>query len=389
MRVVFVLACILYLLESSSAVNKFSDSSLTAYKSKKSNQNMATRRKVAAPSTTGAKGASSSTTVAQGASGGSLAQLALGAGGIYACYLYYGTLQEDVTSFVNADGEKFDFPWFLNGLEAFANVVIGGMGVLNGDGGANIGALLRTPAVRDLFPFSGLGQVAAKTSTTLALTSGLSFPVVTLAKSGKMVPVMIGQLLQGSRYSLKEYLTVALIIGGTVMVSMSKGSKKGGGDSMMGVAFIVASLACDGFTASMQHRIKNQSKASKIRVEGFDMMFSTNVVMAVVAFVVAFAMGEIAPGIAYCTANPDILSKVIKFAVCSALGQSFIFYTISNFDSLTCTTVTTTRKVFSVLLSIFTKGHQLNTQGWSGIGVASAGIMMELHNKFSGKAKAH
>jgi UDP-galactose transporter B1 len=322
---------------------------------------------------------------------GSIAQLLIGAGGIYACYLYYGTLQEDVTSYKNAEGEKFDFPWLLNGIEALANVVIGGLGVGFGAGGfGNINALLSTPSVRNLFPYSGTGQVAAKAFTTLALTSGLSFPVVTLAKSGKMVPVMIGQLLQGSRYTMKEYMTVALIIGGTVMVSMSKGSKKGGaGDSMVGVAFILASLACDGFTASMQHRIKNQSKQSKIRVEGFDMMFATNCVMTVVAAVVALARSEFVPGMAYMTTNPEIMSKLIKFAICSAMGQSFIFYTISNFDSLTTTTVTTTRKVFSVLLSIFTKGHQLNTQGWSGIGIASAGIMLELHNKFSGKAKTH
>lgn len=321
---------------------------------------------------------------------GSIVQLLLGAGGIYACYLYYGTLQEDVTSFKNADGARFDYPWLLNGIEALANVVIGGIGVMMGDGGKSVGTLLATPAVRNIFPYSGTGQVAAKAFTTLALTSGLSFPVVTLAKSGKMVPVMIGQLLQGSRYTLKEYFTVALIIGGTVMVSMSKGSKKGGGgDSMMGVAFIIGSLACDGFTASMQHRIKNMSKANNIKVEGFDMMFSTNVVMTLVGFATAVALKEIAPGLAYCQENPEIMSKIIKFAICSALGQSFIFYTIANFDSLTTTTVTTTRKVFSVLLSIFTKGHKLNTQGWSGIGVASAGILMELHNKFSGKAKAH
>lgn len=32
----------------------------------------------------------------------------------------------------------------------------------------------------------------------------------------------------------------------------------------------------------------------------------------------------------------------------SAVGQTFIFYTISTFDSLTLTTITTTRKFFTV-----------------------------------------
>ena len=74
-------------------------------------------------------------------------------------------------------------------------------------------------------------------------------------------------------------------------------------------------------------------------------------------------------------------TKIVKFALCSAVGQSFIFYTISNFDSLVCTTVTTTRKVFSVLLSIFLNGHKLSSQGWVGIGIASLGILSELQGK--------
>ena len=73
------------------------------------------------------------------------------------------------------------------------------------------------------------------------------------------------------------------------------------------------------------------------------------------------------------------------FALCSAIGQTFIFYTITEFDSLTTTTITTTRKIFSVLLSIFLKGHKLNTQGWMGIAVASAGILGELDAKLRGQ----
>jgi UDP-galactose transporter B1 len=48
-----------------------------------------------------------------------------------------------------------------------------------------------------------------------------------------------------------------------------------------------------------------------------------------------------------------------------------------------CTTVTTTRKIFSVLLSIFVNNHKLNGQGWAGIGVAILGILGELQDKSS------
>merc|ERR1712013_343829 len=92
-------------------------------------------------------------------------------------------------------------------------------------------------------------------------------------------------------------------------------------------------------------------------------------------------------GMKFMTENPEIFQAILKFALCSAAGQAFIFYTISAFDPLVCTTVTTTRKVFSVLLSIFTKGHQLNGQGWAGIACACSGILGELEEKYSKSKK--
>ena len=234
---------------------------------------------------------------------------------------------------------------------------------------------------QDMFALSGATQVCAKAFTSLALASGVSFPVVTLAKSGKMVPVMIGSLLLGgASYSLREYLSVAAIIGGTCIVSMGKKSS-GPASSSLGIAFIALSLACDGITGGVQNRLKQKSKALGVTAKPYDFMFWTNLYMAITAGVFAVALGELAPGIRFCTENPVIFEKILKFALCSAVGQSFIFYTIANFDPLVCTTVTTTRKVFSVLLSIFLNGHAMSLQGWAGIGLASAGIMTELVGK--------
>jgi UDP-galactose transporter B1 len=196
-----------------------------------------------------------------------------------------------------------------------------------------------------------------------------------------MVPVMIGSLLLGgASYTLREYLSVAAIIGGTCIVSMGKKSS-GPSSSVMGIAFIALSLACDGITGGVQNRLKKKSAELGVKPKPYDLMFWTNFYMAITAAVFALALGEFSTGLNFCLANPVILNKILKFAVCSAVGQSFIFYTISNFDPLVCTTVTTTRKVFSVLLSIFLNGHAMSQQGWAGIGLASAGILAELQDK--------
>jgi solute carrier family 35 (UDP-galactose transporter), member B1 len=260
--------------------------------------------------------------------------------------------------------------------EALANVIIGGIGMQLSGRTRNL--------PQDVFALSGATQVCAKAFTSLALSSGISFPVVTLAKSGKMVPVMIGSLLLGgAKYSIREYLAVAAIIAGTCIVSMGKKSS-GPSSSVLGLAFILLSLTCDGITGGLQKRLKKKTSELGLKLKPYDLMFWTNLYMALTAAVIAVFMREALPGLKFCVDNPVIFDKILKFAVCSAVGQSFIFYTISNFDPLVCTTVTTTRKVFSVLLSIFLNGHSMSTQGWAGLSLASLGILSELQDKSSG-----
>lgn len=310
-------------------------------------------------------------------------KLIIGAGGIYGAFLYYGSLQEDVFRYTAEDGSSFKQAWFLQVLEALANVIIGFVGM------QLMGPTKNIPLT--MFGISGASQVSAKACTSLALANGLSFPVATLAKSGKMAPVMAGSLLLGgATYTVREYLQVAAIIGGTAIVSMGK--KKGGStsNSTLGVAYIVMSLVLDGVTAGFQKRLKAETAKVGVKPKPYDFMFWTNLFMCLTAAVVALGLGEFTSGLAFCTANPEILSNIVKFALCSAIGQSFIFYTIANFDPLVLSTVTTTRKIFSVLLSIFLKGHSLSATGWSGIALACGGIVSELQAKASGKkGKAH
>lgn len=309
-------------------------------------------------------------------------KLLIGAGGIYGAFLYYGSLQEDVFRYMAEDGTQFKQAWFLQVLEALANVIVGFIGM------NLLGATKNIPLT--MFGISGAAQVSAKACTSLALANGLSFPVATLAKSGKMAPVMAGSLLLGgASYSVREYLQVAAIIGGTAIVSMGK--KKGGGatNSALGIAYIILSLVMDGVTAGFQKRLKAATAQAGVKPKPYDFMFWTNLFMCLTATVIALGLGEFTSGLAYCTSNPDILTKIVKFSLCSAVGQSFIFYTIANFDPLILSTVTTTRKIFSVLLSILLKGHSLSMTGWSGIALSCAGILSEMHLKSQGKSKGH
>eukprot|EP00542_Grammatophora_oceanica_P017425 CAMPEP_0194028574 /NCGR_PEP_ID=MMETSP0009_2-20130614/2503_1 /TAXON_ID=210454 /ORGANISM="Grammatophora oceanica, Strain CCMP 410" /LENGTH=319 /DNA_ID=CAMNT_0038668001 /DNA_START=295 /DNA_END=1254 /DNA_ORIENTATION=- len=309
-------------------------------------------------------------------------KLLIGAGGIYAAFLYYGSLQEDVFRFQAEDGTAFKQAWFLQVLEALANVIVGFVGM------QITGPTKGIP--KRMFGISGAAQVTAKACTSLALANGLSFPVATLAKSGKMAPVMAGSLLLGgATYTVREYLQVAAIIGGTAIVSLGKKKSGSSSNSGLGVFFICMSLVLDGVTAGFQKRLKAETAKVGVKPKPYDFMFWTNLFMCLTATVIATLLGEMKTGATYCAENPEIMTKIVKFALCSAVGQSFIFYTIANFDPLVLSTVTTTRKIFSVMLSILLKGHSLSMVGWSGIALACSGILSELQAKMSGKKHAH
>jgi UDP-galactose transporter B1 len=192
---------------------------------------------------------------------------------------------------------------------------------------------------------------------------------------------MMGSLLLGgAKYSPREYLSVGAIIAGTCIVSMGKKSK-GGESSMIGLLFVILSLACDGINGGVQKRLKAKAKEINGREPtASDFMLWTNLFMCITAVLLAVTLNDLFPGIQFCVENPVILTKIVNFSICSAVGQTFIFYSLANFDPLVVATVTTTRKVFTVLISIFLNGHALSTQGWVGISLACTGIFSELVN---------
>lgn len=81
--------------------------------------------------------------------------------------------------------------------------------------------------------------------------------------------------------------------------------------------------------------------------------------------------------IRFILSHPTSLPPLLAYALLGGLGQLFIFETIAHFGSLTLTMVTVTRKLFTMLLSVFVFDHRLTLGQWAGVGVVFAGIGVE------------
>ena len=166
--------------------------------------------------------------------------------GIYTSYLIYGSLQEDVYTYVSttiASDPKFRYIWFVQTVEALINTLTSFVG-------HRMSSTDRRKRKQRPFYISGFSQVSSKFFTSLALGSGLSFPVATLAKSGKMAPVMIGQFALGNtKYTIREYIQVGMIIVGTAILGLSKTYGENiSHSSKLGLTYIILSLVMDGVT---------------------------------------------------------------------------------------------------------------------------------------------
>jgi len=239
---------------------------------------------------------------------------------------------------------------------------------------------------------SGVSQVLAMAASNEALRY-VSYPTQVLGKSCKMVPVMAGGIiLGGKKYSLVQYLQVGLITLGVTVFNFGGKRKGGAADSAYGLALIGASLVMDAVTGGLQDRVKISTKNlnpkdPKAKPTMHESMFWTNASGCLVALVLAFLTGHLIEGVAFCQRNPEVLNAVLVYSLASAVGQNFIYYTITQFNALLLSTVTTTRKIFSTVYSVLRNpANSLSPEQWTGCGLVFLGLLIEILEKAFKKA---
>jgi UDP-galactose transporter B1 len=302
-------------------------------------------------------------------------RLVICAGGIYACYLTLGIMQEEIYKFRGPQGEKFTMTLFLLFVQCVINAAFAYILMLTGS---------RSKDKIPLFNFgiTGASYILAMLFSYEALKY-VSYPTQALGKSCKMVPVMLfGVLIRGKKYKPFEYLCVFLVTAGITLFQLGGGKKKAGGaeDSIYGVVLLFLSLVMDGVTGAVQDKLKSICKPTV-----HEFMFYTNLAGAAVVSLFVLPTGQLTSGLNFCLEHRSLIRHVGLFSLTSALGQNFIFLTLKNFDALVLTTVTTTRKFFTILVSVVMYGHTLTRMQWASVLVVFFGLSGEVYEKYESK----
>ena len=135
----------------------------------------------------------------------------------------------------------------------------------------------------------------------------------------------------------------------------------------------------------MQDRVKkrteelNPEAGEKPVPTMHESMLWTNFSGFLVACVLALCTGQLTGGVAFCVRNPEVIQAVIVYSLASAVGQNFVYYTITQFNPLVLTTVTTTRKIFTTVYSVFRNpANSLAIGQWGGCALVFVGLILDI-----------
>ena len=182
--------------------------------------------------------------------------------GLQASYITWGIIQEYIMTRTYKAG-KFPSAVFIVFSNRLTACLVALLVTVYKHGRPTAGTSLM-----NYFP-SSLSNVLSSWGQYAALDY-VSFPMQTLFKSSKIIPVMLaGKLLDKKKYPVVEYLeAVVITIGiGIFMIAnkMSK-TKEGGGkagiddSSPIGIAFLCLYVASDAFTSQWQSRVFKRNK---------------------------------------------------------------------------------------------------------------------------------
>jgi solute carrier family 35 (UDP-galactose transporter), member B1 len=291
---------------------------------------------------------------------------------IYAAYITQGRVSELLSKERYGEQQvRFERMDALVGFQCIACFIWAALLGLLAERGAKRWEM---PPVKD-YALIGITNVVGPVCGVYALKN-ISYPAQVLAKSCKSVPIMfVGALLYAKKYKTLEYVSALAIGGGVGLFAILSGKKKAGvfdQNPALGYALVLVNLIFDSFTNTGQDEIKR----SYPKTSSLNMMCWTNfwggLYYAVYFFLLSSTGMEV---ISFCIEHPAAAQQLAAFCLCGALGQLAIFYSISQFGSLVTSIVCTTRKFFSILISVVLTGATLTLGQWAAVTLVFAGLL--------------
>lgn len=276
--------------------------------------------------------------------------------GIMSTLVIYGLLQEKIMRVpYGPNKEFFKYSLFL----VFCNRIT--------TSAVSAGTLLASKKALDpVAPVYKYGIVSVSniltTTCQYEALKYVSFPVQTLAKCAKMIPVMIwGTIIMQKKYRGRDYMWAFLVTLGCSLFILYPAAgdinpySSGRESTIWGVSLMIGYLGCDGFTSTFQDKL----------FKGYDMeihnqIFYTTLCSCILSLTGLIFQGHLLMAIDFVSRHNDCFMDIALLSTVATASQFFISYTIRTFGALAFATIMTTRQLLSILLSCVWFGHPLS-----------------------------
>lgn len=332
-----------------------------------------------------------------------LGLLAFCALGICICYLYYGILQERLFTGRQRLGASFVLT-----TQCITNAIVAyfwqfweesedsdkSQSTENAAWTNSASGRKQTPDHKLMFVTSGF-YVGAMACSNEAIQY-VSYPVAVLAKSCKLIPTMlVGQIMEGKLYSTAEWSAALLISTGIVLFHFTRHGgaiAKDDDQSTYGMLLLAGSLCMDGILSSCQNFLKFPRDKETYRApSAVETMLFINLYAVAYLFPMCLQNGQWSDGVSRLQNEDSLVTAILILNATVALGQIFIFLCLTWFSPLYTTTITTTRKFITVVVSVVMFGHSFTPTQWFSVVLVFSGlyliIAVQRSKKMSSKKK--
>ena len=290
--------------------------------------------------------------------------------GIFFSYLTFGFIQEKIQKSEYENAEKFTYILTLVFFQSIFSCILGFLicSAYN---------VWDNPSPKSYYMGCSFCYLSAMLASNYAL-NWVSYPTQVIGKSCKPIPILILTTILAQRsHHFIRWISSFLMVAGVILFHLFKPGKEIDYSMSPGDFLIVTSLMFDGFTASFQEVINKEYKTNS-----YLLMYQLNKWAVIFLFpFVLFVEGSSA--YQFMIRNPQVLPLIFGFSFTSAIGQIFIYLTLTNFGPLTLSLLTTLRKFFTVLGSVVIFGHTLSNLQQLSVLVVFTGILMDNFGKSS------
>jgi len=311
--------------------------------------------------------------------------------GLYATFMYWGYLQEKITTstYISSYDSTRQFEW---NYPLVLNLCMASSGSLVA---YTVERLSKLPPQKISTQLFALGALSSAIASPIGYSSlkYITYPLMILTKSSKPVPVMvIGLFFYKRTYPWFKYTSVLLLVIGISFFSFAAKNKKSNTNSTLdsneypllklgfGILLVLVNLCLDGLTNNEQDHVFHNHQATSL-----EMMKNTNYWQVIYqclfllsTWILYQSNSELTHAFVAMGNCPELIRDIIVFCGCAACGQILIFGVIKEFGSLVWITVSITRQLFTILMSVFLFKHQLKAMQWLGIIFVFGGLLLEI-----------